>query len=131
LAASSVVAAIVGITFAPRSLADATATLRSMIDSARGSCAPLQLDSVLTGVAQRANRESQLYKEHGARFEPFEDHAARAKMLSGYGDTDSTAVRGVVLFGWDSIPDCAYSKYGVDALAGDGYTMATAVLAAA
>lgn len=125
---------------APMSTADAAANLKSLVDGARGGCAPLQVDPVLTGVAQRANRETQQYKQNAARYEPFEDpmpvlrelgyHTGKAKMLTGFGDEESAALRGVVLFGWESIPDCSYTRYGVDALAGDGYALATAILAA-
>jgi hypothetical protein len=125
---------------APMSVADAAANLRSLVDGARGGCAPLQVDPVLTGVAQRVNRETQQYKQNAARYEPFEDpmpvlqalgyQTGKAKMLAGFGDEESEALRGVVLFGWESIPDCSYTRYGVDVLAGDGYTLATAILAA-
>ncbi len=133
-------AAYSALSVAPPAAADQTATLANMIAGARGNCAPLQADSVLTSLAQRATRETEQYQKHLARFEPFEDpmpalrdlgySTPKAKLLAGYGDVDQKAMDGVVLFGWNTIPDCTYTKYGVDVLQSDGFTVAAAVFAA-
>ena len=47
---------------------------------------------------------------------------SKARLLPGYGDTDQKAIDGVLIFGWEAIPDCSYTKYGVDVLNGDTYT---------
>lgn len=114
------------IAFAPRSAADATANLRAAVDSARGSCAPLAQDPVLERLAQRENGETRAYIEHQARFMPFEDPslvlrtlgytAGKAKLVAGYGDIEEKAIHGVIVQGWQAIPDCSYTKYGVDAV---------------
>jgi hypothetical protein len=120
------------ISFAPPAAADPTANLKSQVDSARGStgCPPLQRDPVLDGVAQRANRETEGYVAHTARFTPLEDptqalrdlgyKARKTQLLAGYGDVDGDfedkAIRGAVMQGYDVIPDCTYTKYGVAVL---------------
>ncbi|QEN12952.1 hypothetical protein ACRDU6_09935 [Mycolicibacterium sp. ELW1] len=96
---------------------------------------------MLDDVAHRANTETQAYIQHTARFTPFEDPipvlrelgyaTGRAKMLSGYGDTSPRAIHGLITQGWDSIPDCTYTKYGLDLLvdADAGYALAVVILA--
>jgi hypothetical protein len=95
---------------------------------------------VLNDVAQRATGETQSYIAHTARFEPFEDpmpvlhdlgyNAGKAKLLVGYGDIEAKAVHGAVLQGWQAIPDCSYTKYGINLLDNDdGYVLAAVILA--
>ncbi|WP_156174099.1 hypothetical protein [Mycobacterium nebraskense] len=99
---------------------------------------------MLNEVAQRANGETQSYIEHTARFEPFEDpmpvlrdlgyKAGKAKLIPGYGDIEAKAIRGVIVHGWQAIPDCTYTKYGVNVLDNPegmhgGYVLAALVLA--
>jgi hypothetical protein len=50
-------------------------------------------------------------------------------MMNGFGDSADMAQRGVVVFGWEAIPDCSFTKIGVDALEVDGKYYATAILA--
>jgi hypothetical protein len=92
----------------------------------------LQSDPVLDSVAQRANLETEAYAGHTARFQPIEDPmpmlrqlsypAGKAKLLAGFGDAaqfadpQQKAVYGATLFGWDTIPDCSYTRYGADSL---------------
>ena len=123
---SVMITAVLAVSLAPTSVADATANLRSQVDAARGGCPPLQSDPVLNDVAQRANGETQSYIEHTARFEPFEDpmpvlrdlgyKAGKAKLIPGYADIEAKATRGVIVHGWQAIPDCTYTKYGVNVL---------------
>ena len=126
---------------APAAEADSTADLKSAVDSARGGCPALQQDSTLDAVAARANNETNAYIQHTAKFVPFEDAlpvlhdlgypAGKAKLLAGYGDADTKAVQGVVSQGFLAIPDCSYSKYGMNTFeSGDGsYSLAAVVLA--
>jgi hypothetical protein len=136
-------AAILATALAPPSGADPTASLKSGVDAARGAagCPPFQPDPVLDEVAQRANRETDSYLLHTARFTPFEDpmpvlrdlgyNTSKAKMLLGYGDVDAKAIRGLVIEGFAALPDCTYTKYGMDALSNDddGYVLTSLVLA--
>ncbi|OMC36733.1 hypothetical protein A5740_00205 [Mycobacterium sp. GA-1841] len=137
----------VAMTFAPAAAADPTADLRSAVAAKRGGCPALQSDPVLEGVAQRANLETQNYANRTARFQPMEDPmpmlrqlsypAGKAKLLAGFAstqkfaDAEQKAIYGATLFGWDTIPDCTYTRYGADVLtdANTGNTTAAIVLA--
>jgi hypothetical protein len=125
------VAAVTATVLAPLSSAEPTADLRSAIAAKRGSCPTLRADPVLDGVAQRANLETQDYIQGIGRFQPMEDPmpmlkrlsypAGKAKLLAGFADASredgqQRAIYGATLFGWDTIPDCAYNRYGADAV---------------
>ncbi|WP_111510848.1 hypothetical protein [Mycobacterium kyogaense] len=126
---------------APSAAADATASLRTQVDALRGTCPPFQLDPVLNDLALRANTETTAYKEHTARFIPFEDplpvlhemgyQAGKAKLHVGYGDSADKAILGVTIFGWETLPDCTYTRYGLNVMdhADRGYVLAALVLA--
>jgi len=132
---------------APWSSADSTAELRSAVAAKRGGCPALRSDPVLESVAQRANLETQNYANHTARFQPMEDPmptlhqlgypAHKAKLLAGFADTHQfadapqRAIYGAALFGWDTIPDCSYTRYGADVVTDTktGKTTAAVVLA--
>jgi len=136
-----------GMLLAPSASADSTADLRSAVAAKRGGCPALQSDPVLEGLAQRANLETQNYANHTARFQPMEDPmptlrqlsypAAKAKLLAGFAsthqfaDAPQKAIYGATLFGWDTIPDCSYTRYGADVVTDNntGNTMAAVVLA--
>lgn len=140
-------AAVTATLLAPSSSADPTADLRSAVAVKRGGCPALQSDPVLERLAQRANHETQSYANHTARFQPMEDPmptlrqlsypAGKAKLLSGFAsshqfpDAPQKAIYGATLFGWDTIPDCSYTRYGVDVVTDTktGNTTATVVLA--
>ena len=139
--------AVTAMLLAPSSSADPTADLRSAVAAKRGGCPALQSDPVLERVAQRANLETQSYVNHTARFQPMEDPmptlrqlsypASKAKLLAGlanthqFVDAPQKAIYGATLFGWDTIPDCSYTRYGVDVVTDTktGNTTAAVVLA--
>ncbi len=62
--------------------------------------------------------------------------AGKSKLLSGFGDAQQfadpqqKAAYGVTLFGWDTIPDCSYTRYGANASTDtkSGNAFATVVL---
>jgi hypothetical protein len=133
--------AVLAMSLAPTAAADVTSDLRASVDGARGGCPALQSDPVLTDAAIRATSETQAYIEHTARFIPFEDpmpvlremgyNAGKAKLVVGYGDSQDKAIRGINVLGWDTIPDCTYTKYGLSALNGarGDYVLTAVVLA--
>lgn len=127
----------------PAASADPTADLRSAVTAKRGNCPALQEDPVLDGVAERADRETQDYAQKIARFQPMEDPlptlkqlgypAGKAKLLSGYSgpdhsDAQQRAIYGAALFGWETIPDCTYTRYGVHAMTNPDNGNATAAV---
>lgn len=145
--AAAMMSVVTAIVLAPSSSADPTADLRSAVAAKRGGCPALLSDPVLEGVAQRANLETQNYANHTARFQPMEDPlptlrqlsypAGKAKLLSGFANVDQfpdapqKAIYGATLFGWDTIPDCSYTRYGADVVTDPktGNTTAAVVLA--
>ncbi|MCW2627068.1 MAG: hypothetical protein JWR48_3790 [Mycobacterium sp.] len=138
---SAMTFAVLAMSLAPTAAADVTADLRASVDGARGGCPALQPDPVLNDAAIRATSETQAYIEHTARFVPFEDpmpvlremgyNAGKAKLVVGYGDSQDKAIRGISVLGWDTIPDCSYTKYGLSALYGarGDYVLTAVVLA--
>jgi hypothetical protein len=144
---AATITAVTAMLVAPSSSADSTADLRSAVAAKRGGCPALQSDPVLEGVAQRANLETQNYANHTARFQPMEDPmptlqqlsypARKAKLLAGFADAHQfadapqKAIYGATLFGWDTIPDCSYTRYGADVVTDTktGKTTAAIVLA--
>jgi hypothetical protein len=144
IALSSIaVTSAIALSPAPAATANSTADLKAAVGATRGNCPALQQDPVLDGVAARANNETQAYIEHTAKFIPFEDAmpvlrdlgfpAKKAKLLAGYGDVDAKAIHGVTVQGFLVIPDCSFTKYGVDTLksATGKYALAAVVLAGA
>ncbi|MCP3810895.1 hypothetical protein NLX62_00835 [Mycobacteriaceae bacterium Msp059] len=127
---AAIMTALAAVSLAPAAAADPTADLRSAVAAKRGGCPALQSDPVLEGVAQRANIETQNYANRTARFQPMEDPmpmlrqlsypAGKAKLLAGFAsaqkfpDAEQKAIYGAALFGWDTIPDCTYTRYGAD-----------------
>jgi hypothetical protein len=146
MAVAAMMATVASMVLAPTSSADSTADLRSAVAAKRGGCPALQSDPVLDGVAQLANLETQNYASHTARFQPMEDPmpmlrqlsypAGKAKLLAGFAnvqkfaDAPQKAIYGATLFGWDTIPDCSYTRYGADVVtnADTGNTTAAIVL---
>lgn len=133
------VVGLASIMFASPAVADPTGDLRVAVDEKRGDCPPLQQDSMLDGVAEQADRETQEYAHMTARFQPMEDPvpllrqlgypAGKAKLLSGYSaESQERAIYGAVLFGWDTIPDCAYTRYGAHAMTNPHSGIATAAI---
>jgi hypothetical protein len=156
LGATCALAAVAGMTLsvAPDAAADATGNLQAAVNAARGSSCPvLERNPILDQLAQRSNLSTQSYIEFTTRSQPIGSpkgdpmpalrqlgvNANHAKMLSGYGDPDiegygdvtAKAIYGATLQGYEAIPDCAYTKVGVDVLrnADKGYALATVILA--
>jgi hypothetical protein len=138
---STVVSVVLAISLASTATADVTEDLRASVNGARGGCPALQADPVLNDAAIRATSETEAYIEHTARSIPFEDpmpvlremgyNAAKAKLVVGYGDSQEKAIRGVNVLGWNTIPDCSYTKYGLSAVYGarGDYVLTAMVLA--
>jgi len=145
VALSVTIAAISSISVAPVAGADPTTHTKAEIDAARGEagCPPFQADPVLADVSQRTAHEVDDYVRHAARFLPTTldtdllkalretgYNTANARLLNGYGDyrtggpgdNEAKAIKGAVLQGWgfEALPDCTLTKYGVSAINGGG-----------
>jgi hypothetical protein len=147
-AAGMTIIAVLAISLAPTSAADATANLRSRVDSTHGAagCPSYQSDPVLDELAQRNTAETSSYLSHTARFAPFENtlnkplmellrdtgyNASKAYLLVGYGHNEADSIYALLLQGAEYLPDCAYTKYGVNALSNDShrYVLTAVILA--
>lgn len=140
--------AFLTVSLAPTSAADATANLRSRVDSSHGAagCSHYQSDPVLDELAQRNTAETDSYLVHTARFAPFENtlnkplmellrdmgyKASKAYLLVGDGHNEADSIYALLLQGAEYLPDCTYTKYGVNALRDDshGYVLTAVILA--
>lgn len=145
---------LIAIAAAPLSAADGTASLQHAVATARGGCPALQPNQELKDLAQRANLSTDSYVLFHARSQPIGSpkgdilptlhqmgfNAGKAKMLTGYGDPDiagtgygdveAEAIYGAILEGYSALPDCSYTRYGVDLLPNKakGYALATVIL---
>ncbi len=126
---------------APTAAADTTSDLRAAVLGVRAGCPSMQADSTLDKVAERANYETQAYYTHTAQSIPFEDpmpelrdlgyHANKAKLIPSYGDSVEKAIGGITMAGFQAIPDCSYTRYGVNVLdnsSSAGYVLAALML---
>jgi hypothetical protein len=126
-------------------VADQTANLRSAVQQARAgtSCGALRTDSIAEQVAARVNRSTVDYMNHTATDVPISDPLPGLKIL-GYGGSHATLVQGasrdeaesiksLILLGYDKIPNCAYTDFGVDTRTDEstGYVLTAVVLAGA
>jgi hypothetical protein len=133
----------VGIFAAPPAMASSADSLRAAVTATRGaSCAPLRSDPVIDQAADGINKTTDSYINHTSRTIPDNDAlpllkdlgygGSKAAILSGAGADDGTAIKGLLLEGWATIPDCSYTDFGVSALynAKKDLLLMTVVLAA-
>jgi hypothetical protein len=134
-----------GVSLAPLALADSAANLSDALGSARAgtSCGPLRLDPVVQQVADKVNQSDQDWLDHTATQVPITDplpglkilgyRGGKANAVRGAGKTEANAIKGMLLEGYNRIPDCSYTDYGASMLRNDrtGWYLATVVLAGA
>ncbi|MCV7039423.1 hypothetical protein BST36_02200 [Mycolicibacterium moriokaense] len=122
--------------------ADPAPSLQGAVEQVRGSstCGQLEYDPVVEEAAEIVNRSSDVYLNHTARHVPVADPlpiihdlgVAGGKAISLYGAAPNTgdSIRSVLLQGYQAIPDCAYTKFGVSMLWNEstGKNLATVVL---
>lgn len=121
-----IVTVCTSVLLAPSALADSVADLRDGLASARAgtSCGPLRSDPVVEQVAEKINQSTEDYLNHTATRVPIEDPlpglkilgygGSKAKALQGAGRTEANAIKGLLLEGYDKIPDCSYTNYGAN-----------------
>lgn len=134
-----------GVSLPPSALADSVANLRDALMSARNgmSCGPLRSDAVVEQVADKINRSTDDYLNHNATQVPIEDPlpglkilgygGSKAKLIQGAGKTEANAIKGLLLEGYDKLPDCSYTDYGASMQRNEGtdWYLAAVVLAGA
>lgn len=137
---------------APSAAADSGDAIRSAVISARGatSCGPLKSDPVVQEVSDIANRSTDTYLDHDAQTAPISNPlpgipglsplqvlndrgsgAKKAKLLQGAGRNEADAIKFILISGYNSIPDCSYTQYGVSLTQNttSGYFLTSMVLA--
>lgn len=110
--------------------ADPDPGVTTNIEQARGSagCPALRYDQNVERAAAVINRSSFDYVNHTAEDTPADGQdlsaivnefgvgASKAMTLQGAGQDSATALRGLLLQGYQAIPDCSYTDFGVDSL---------------
>jgi hypothetical protein len=133
----------VGLVVAPAAVADFDGNLTDAVAQARAaSCVALVADPTATQTAAFAAKSTEAYLNHEARVVPISDPmpvlkdrgstARKAKLLSGAGQTEADAIKSVLVSGYNVIPDCSYTQFGVSTLPNTnlgGYFLASVVLA--
>ena len=115
------------VSVAPSAVAQPSGTLRDAVGAARGaSCGPLRSDPVVDHAAEEINGTTDKWLDHTTRAVPETNALAvlkdlgyrgtKATILSGAGKTDANAIKAALLQGYDKIPDCSYTDYGVSAV---------------
>jgi|GEM_PF-1375408 hypothetical protein len=141
----TLLAASLGLALAPRSSADASDDLRSAVVQARAatSCGALKANPIVDQAAATINKSTQDYLNHAATQVPITDPlpglkilgypGGKAIALQGASMTRANSIKGLLLQGYDKIPNCSYTDFGVDARHHDatGYELTVVVLAGA
>lgn len=141
-AATAVASFAASVLLACPATADSGDSLRAAVISARTAyCEPLRSDPVVERVAEIVNRSTDVWLDHKGRAVPIPDplpalkdlgyRGGKAMQISGAGDTDAKAIEGLLISGYDKLPDCSYTDYGVNVMQnlGTGHYLAAVVLA--
>ena len=125
-------AAIVGIA-APSAApagADASPAVAQAVAHARDAshCGPLNYSPELERAAEIINRSTSAYLDHSAGNVPADDphpmpivnelgiQASNVHSLQGAGRVEADAIKGLLLQGYKTIPDCSYTDFGASGL---------------
>lgn len=107
---------------------------------AASSCPALAHDPLAQRAAELSNRSTEDYLNHTAEHVPVADplfalhdlgsDAQRAVQLQGQGHSLAAALKGALLQGNSTIPDCSYTRFGSSVIehAASGHTLVVAVL---
>jgi hypothetical protein len=118
--------------------------LRTAVMSVRqASCGVLRSNPIVEHAAEIVNRSTDRWLDHTGRAVPVPDPlpvlkdlgyaGGRAMQVQGAGDTEAKAIEGLLLVGYDKIPDCSYTDYGVSVMQNQatGHYLTVVVLAGA
>ena len=132
-----------GISLASPALADPSENLKNAVASARAgtSCGPLRYNAVVEQVAEISNRSTDKYLNHAATDVPVEDPlpglkdlgygGSKGALLRGAAKNEANSIKGLLIEGFDKLPDCSYKDFGVSMLRNqwNGYYLTSVVLA--
>jgi hypothetical protein len=132
----------VSVSTAPLAVAGTGDSLRAAVAAARGtSCGALRYDPIVEQSAQKVNETTDKWINHASRAVPETNalpllkdlgyRGTKAAILSGASKTDGDAIKGLILQGHLTIPDCSYTDFGVGAMRNEtkGMILTTVVLA--
>jgi hypothetical protein len=116
-----------GVSLAPPAAADSVDSLRSAVMQSRGSsCGGLRSEPLVEQAALNVNQSVQQWLNNAARSQPVPDAVpllkdlgyggTKATMIFGAGRTDAAAIKGLLLEGYDKVPDCTYTDFGASAI---------------
>jgi hypothetical protein len=140
---SAILATISVVTpFTPSAFAEPEPALAQAITAAHGQCGPLRYDPVVEQAAQMINQSTQTYLDHTADNVPIDEphptalakdfgiNGTKVYSLKGAGYSEADAITGLLVEGFNVLPDCAYRDFGVSMLHDDstGFSLVTAVL---
>ncbi len=124
--------------------ADASPTVAQAVTSARDAsrCGPLDYSPELERAAEIINRSTFAYLDHSGANVPADDPhpmpiinelgiaATNVHSLQGAGRVEADAIKGLLLQGYKTIPDCSYTEFGTSRLyePQSGYVLAVALL---
>jgi hypothetical protein len=139
-----------GIPLAPPALADPSESFKNAVASARSesSCGPLRYSPVVEQVAEISNHSTDQYLNHAVAHLPVGEpypglkdlreglkdlgyHGTKGTLLSGAAKNEANAIKGALLEGFDKLPDCSYTDFGVSLIRNEshGYYLTSLVLA--
>ena len=115
---------------APGAAADPAPGLEQAVLAARGgaSCAALQHNATVEHAAEIVNRSNYAYLNHSGDNVPIDEphptaiakdlgiQGTKVVSLLGAGRIEADAVKGVILQGYNAIPDCSYTSFGASQL---------------
>jgi hypothetical protein len=145
---AATVAAVLGASLplaAPAS-ADSADSLRSAVTQVRqGMCGPLHYDPLVEHVADIVNQSTVDWIDHSSRAAPIDKdplpvlkdrgyEGNKAAMALGAGRTVAESIKMLLLQGYNKIPDCSYTDYGVSVMqnpnANQGFSNLTVLILA-
>lgn len=131
---------------APLASGDSTDNLRSAVFQVRqAACGPLHSDPTVEQVAEIVNRSTVEWIDHAARAAPIDKdplpvlkdrgyQGNKAALLLGAGRTVTESIKMLLLQGYNKIPDCSYTDYGVSVMqnpnANQGFSNLTVLILA-
>jgi hypothetical protein len=122
--------------------ADPAPDLARAVSAAHGNCGPLAYDPRVERAADIVNRSTYDFLQHTAQNVPADDphptaivkdlgiEGTKSYALQGAGQDEADAVRGLLLQGFNAIPDCGYTSVGTSRLyePGSGYYLVVVVM---
>jgi hypothetical protein len=135
-----------GVPFAPPASGDSADSLRSAVTQVRqAACGPLRDDPLVEQAADIVNRSTDEWINHASRAAPVDKdplpilkdrgyQGNKAALALGAGRSVAESIKMLLLQGYNKIPDCSYTDYGVSVMqnpnANQGFSNLTVLILA-